>query len=81
VLKCSLNTGRNKAELFLLILEHFAPVFQLRYKTLEVQWLLPDLIKFNKKLVADLVKVFFLGPKPHITSLPAATPNVSLAFS
>lgn len=59
-MKYFLNTGRNKAELLTLILEHFSPVFKLLYKTLETHWLLPNLIKFNKKLVADFVKVFFL---------------------
>lgn len=41
----------------MLILEHFSPVLKLRYKSLEIQWFLPNLIKFNKKLVADFVKV------------------------
>lgn len=79
-MKCFLNTGKNKAELLTLILEHSSPVLKLLYKTLEIQWLLPNLIKFNKKLVADFVKGFFLGPKTHKISLPPATLNVYLAF-
>lgn len=73
-MKCFLNTGRNKAELLTLILEHFSAVFKLLYKTLETQWLLPNLIKFNKKLVAVFVKVFFLGYKLHKVSLPCILP-------
>lgn len=40
----------------MLILEHFSPVFKLLDKTLEIWWLLPGLIKINKKLVAGFVK-------------------------
>lgn len=66
-------------------MERFSPVFKLLYKTLEIQWLLPNLVKFNKKLVADFVKCvgfifFFLGPKPHKISLPPAPLDVYLTF-
>lgn len=47
----------------MLILEHSSPVFKLLDKTLEIWWLLPSLIKINKKLVADFVKgLFFFFP-------------------
>lgn len=61
LVKWFLNAGRNKAELLMLILEHFSPVFKLLCNALEIQWLLPNLIKFSKKHVADFVKVCFLG--------------------
>lgn len=66
-----------KAELLLLILERFCPVFKLLDKTLEIRWLLPRLIKINKELVADFVKVFFFssfGLKLHKIS-PALCPK------
>lgn len=46
----------------MLILEHFSPVFELLDKALEIWWLLPSLIKINKKLVVDFVKGFFFLP-------------------
>lgn len=49
----------------MLILEHFSPVFELLDKTLEIWWLLPSLIKINKKLVVDFVKGFFFF-LPHL---------------
>lgn len=64
----------------MLILEHFCPVFKLLDKTLEIWWLLPSLIKINKKLVADFVKVFFFpsfGLKPHKIS-PAPAPEMCI---
>lgn len=55
-----MNTGRRKVELLTLVLERFSPVLKLLYKTLEIQWLPPNFIKFSKKLVADFLKGFFL---------------------
>lgn len=54
-----LSSGSKKEELLMLILEHFSPVFKLLDKTLGIWWLLPSLIKINKKLVADFVKFLF----------------------
>lgn len=64
----------------MLILEHLSPVFELLDKTLEIWWLLPSLIKINKKLVADFVKGFFFssfGLKPHQIS-PAPAPEMCI---
>lgn len=67
----------------MLILEHFSTVFKLLDKTLEIWWLLPSLIKINKKLVADFVKslCFFVPPsfglKPHKIS-PAPAPEMCI---
>lgn len=72
----------------MLILEHFSPVFKLLDKTLEIWWLLPSLIKINKKLVADFVKgfflVFFFSPliwtETTQNQSSSCTQNVYLAF-